>query len=511
MIRQRNIRRVMLIFPPTRIARESLKFCQMPLGVAYLAAYIRDRYEVRVLDATAEGYDHEEEDVNGFFRYGLSQSQIAQRVREFKPDAVGISCLFSPTYPVVEEIAGTVKGVDPSIVTMVGGNHPSWLPRECLDRPLGRFIDFIALSEGEETLAQLLGALNEGRSFDEIDGLAWRGDDGALVVHPKTTSIQDVDTIPNPARDLMPLDLYARINVPHIVFSKAPLNTSLFTGRGCPAKCTFCSSTFFWGVQGKLRNRSVDHVLDEINDCMTRFGIREFHFEDDNFTSDVPRAKALLQGIIDRGYKIRWSAPNGVAIWTLDEELIGLMKRSGVREMVLAFESGSQEVLNKVIHKPLKLKNAVEKVRLIKQYGIRHNAFFMIGLPGETMDQIQQTIAFIKELKLEAANLFAFFPLPGTPAYQTCLERGYIPADFDFTQNSSTRGRISTEHFTAEQITALVNKNWTLQYFRVLTRNPLIFLVRYGHLFLRPRTLLELIHRVARRAVRRPEPVAQEA
>ncbi len=472
----------------------------MPLGVSYLAAYIRDRFQVRVLDAAAEGYNHEEDDSNGFFRYGLSLSEIAQRVREFQPDVVGVSCPFSPTYPVVEDIVEVVKQVDPRILTVVGGNHPTFLAEECLRRPKGRHIDFIVMGEGEERLRRLLIAWDEGSSLEGIGGLAYRdGED--LIVRPATTSIQDVDRIPFPARDLMPLDLYAKINIPHIIFLRRNANTVLFTGRGCPARCTFCSSTVFWGVQGRLRVRSAENVLDEIGECIEKYGFHEFHIEDDNFTADVPRAKALLKGIIDRGYRIRWSAPNGLAIWTLDEELIRLMKQSGAREIVLAFESGSQEVLTRLMHKPLKLSDAIEKVRLVKRYGIRHNAFFMIGMPGETLEQIHQTIDFVKTLHLEAANLFAFFPLPGTAAYELCREKGYVPEDFDFTQNSATRGRITTEEFTAEQITALVKRNWTLQYLRPFFHHPLVFISRYSYLLMRPQTLVELMRRVVGRFI----------
>ncbi|MCK4412524.1 MAG: B12-binding domain-containing radical SAM protein [Candidatus Eisenbacteria sp.] len=437
---RRQVRRVLLIHPPIRIARESLKFCQMPLGVSYLAAYIRDRYEVAVLDASADGYEHEEDDINGFFRYGLSMDAIAERIRAFTPDVVGISCPFSPTYPVVEEIATLAKKIDSRIVTIVGGNHPTFLAEECFARPAGDDIDYIVLGEGEQRLRELLTAIETGASLAELDGLAYRRD-GSIVVQPMTTSIMDVDGIPFPARDLMPMKRYAEINVPHIVFAHGCSSTSFFTGRGCPSRCTFCSSTIFWGVQKRLRNRSPENVLDEIGECIEKYGIDEFHIEDDNFTADVPRAKAILQGILDRGYKIRWSAPNGLAVWTLDEELVRLMKASGVSEIVLAFESGSQEVLTKIMHKPLKLEDAVEKVRIVQKYDIRHNALFMIGLPGETMAQIHQTIDFVKSLRLEAANLFAFFPLPGTPAYETCKAQGYIPEDFNFTQNSSTRGR----------------------------------------------------------------------
>ena len=151
------------------------------------------------------------------------------------------------------------------------------------------------------------------------------------------------------------------------------------------------------------------------------------------------------------------------------------------------------------MRKPLVLEKAIDKVRLVKKYNIRHNAFFMIGLPGETLEQIHQTIAFAKSLRLEAANLFAFFPLPGTAATRTCMEKGYIPEDYDFTNNSSTRGRITTEEFTAEEITSLVNRNWTLQYLRPFLHHPWKFISRYTYLLFRPQFSYEILRRVGRR------------
>ena len=504
---RRPLRKILLVFPPTRISRESLKFCQMPLGISYLAAYLRPRFTVEILDATAEGYDHEEEDAGGFFRYGLPRSALADRIRRSAPDVVGISCLFSPNYPAVEDTAEIAKQVNPEILTVVGGNHPTWLANECLARPKGRHIDFIVMGEGEEKFKRLLEALDSGAApggeeIRQIDGLAYRGLDDNVVVQPMISQIPHLDAIPFPARDLLPMDRYESINLPHIVFSKHRRHTSLFTGRGCPAHCTFCSSTFFWGGGGNLRNRSPANVLDEIGECIAKWNIREFHIEDDNFTADPEHAKAICRGIIERGYEIRWSAPNGIAIWTLDEELVRLMKESGVRELVLAFESGSQEVLNKVIHKPLRLKNAIDKVALIRKYDIRHNAFFMIGLPGETRNQIEETLRFMQKLRLEAANLFAFFPLPGTPAFETCVEKGWLKRDYDFTMNSSTQGRLTTDQFTAGEITAWVRRNWTLNYLRTLGRHPLVFLQRYGHLALQPRSLAEITRRLRRRLIR---------
>ncbi len=482
----RRIEKVLLIYPPSRIAREGLKFCFMPLGISYLAASIRREFDVAVLDATAEGYDHHEDDTHGFFRFGLPMADIKRRIELEQPDAVGISCIFSPMWPLVLEIAQAAKEVDPGIVTVTGGNHPTWLPERCLDEDTDRNLDYIILGEGEESSVQLFKTLNEGGDLGAVDGLAHRVGNG-IAVQPKTSQVEDVDSLPFPARDLMPLDIYARVNITHMVMSRVKRNTSMFTSRGCPARCTFCSSTEFWAKGTKrFRVRTVDNVIEELRDAKERFGITEFNFEDDNFTADVPRAKELLQRIIDEKLDITWNAPNGIALWTLDDELIDLMAESGLQEIALPFESGDQETLRELVNKPLRLKKAEHVVKRIQELGIRHNSLWIVGFPGQTLEQIHQTIGYIGTLGLEAAHLFAYMPLPGTVLADVCFEKGYIDPDFDYAQNAATHGVVTTEEFTAEEITSIVRNFGARNNWRLLVTSPRIFISRHIHLLWNP-------------------------
>jgi magnesium-protoporphyrin IX monomethyl ester (oxidative) cyclase len=470
----------------------------MPLGISYLAANLRHDYDVEVLDATAEGYAHEEDDANGFFRFGLSLSEIRRRIESARPDVVGVGCLYSPVWPVVRDILEVVKSIDRGIVTVVGGNHPTFLARECLEGDHEQNLDFIVLGEGEESSRELFRCLGDGAGFETVNGLAYMDALGNPVVQPKTHQIEDLDALAFPARDLMPLATYASINIPHIVRSRTPRNSSLFTSRGCPARCTFCSSTNFWAMGKRYRRRSVQNVVDEIEECIQKYGIEEFNIEDDNFTAHVPHAKELLREIIRRKLDITWNAPNGIAMWTLDEELIDLMAESGLQELVLPFESGDQETLKELIRKPLRLQKAEEVVRMIKERGIFYSSFWIIGFPGQTRASIDETLAYIERLGLDAAYLFAAFPLPGTPMAKECFEKGYIPADYDYTENTSTRGVITTEEFTAEEITQLVRK-FTSHDLKLLFRNPARFFKIYSYLLKNPRNLKELGYRMARR------------
>jgi anaerobic magnesium-protoporphyrin IX monomethyl ester cyclase len=320
----------------------------MPLGVSYLAANLRHDYDVEVLDATAEGYAREEDDVNGFFRFGLSLSAIRRRIESSHPDVVGVGCLYSPVWPVVRDILEVVKSIDRDIVTVVGGNLPTFLARECLEEDHAKNLDFIVLGEGEESSRELFQCLEDGAGFEAVNGLAYTDALGNPVVQPKTHQIEDLDALAFPARDLMPLATYASINIPHTVRSRTPSNSSLFTSRGCPARCTFCSSTNFWAMGKRYRRRSVQNVVAEIEESIQKYGIDEFNIEDDNFTAHVPHAKELLREIIRRKLDITWNAP-------IDEtfsyiERLGLDAAYPLRRVPAAGNPDGAGMLRKGLH-----------------------------------------------------------------------------------------------------------------------------------------------------------------
>jgi magnesium-protoporphyrin IX monomethyl ester (oxidative) cyclase len=406
-------------------------------------------------------------------------------------------------WPVVRDILAVVKSGDRDIVTMVGGNHPTFLARECLEEDRHRNLDFIVLGEGEESTNHLLRCITKGEGIEEVDGLAYRDGAGDVVIQEKTKQIEDLDGIAFPARDLMPIDAYERINIPHHVLSRVGKNTSLFTSRGCPARCTFCSSTVFWAHGKRYRTRSVENIIAEIEEAIDKFGITEFNIEDDNFTAHPKHVKELLREIIRRKLNITWNTPNGIAMWTLDEELLDLMAESGLQEIVLPFESGDQDTLKELVKKPLRLKKAEEVIAHVKKLGLRYRSFWIIGFPGQTRESIDETLSYIRKLGLDSADLFAAFPLPGAPMARECFEKGYVPADYDFTQNTSTRGVITTEEFTAEEITDIVRTFSSFHDLSLVYRNPKRFIKNYAYLLRRPQIFKEILYRSARRIGRK--------
>ena len=484
---KKNIKKVLLIFPPVVCSRESPKQIMPPLGISYLGAYLEADYEVRLLDAALEGYDFEQKVSPGFFQYGLKIDQIKRRIAEFSPDAVGVSCLYSSQFNAVADICRAAKQVSPEIITLIGGTHPSFLPQECLKYEA---IDFIVLGEGELPAKGLLDALNSQSSYEQLDGIAFRSD-ASVVINPQRKIIEDIDTLPRPARHLLPLDKYFRIGLPMGLISRKTPAINIITSRGCPFECSFCSSSHFWGR--RYRSRSVENVLAEMRE-LKRMGIRELKFFDDNLTLDKPRAKALFKAMIDLKFNFSWNTPNGIAAQTLDEELLLLMKGSGCYEVTLAIESGDEKILKEVIKKPIDLAHTLETAKLIKKLRMDTYGFFIIGFPQETKKQIYRTLKFIDEIKLERISLFIANPLPGTEIYDICKKENYLRAEVTGSRLDYFSSVFETPEFDSIFLEK-IRRRWYWGYnLKLLLRNPFKFLRKYSiFIFKRPLFFLRLL------------------
>jgi magnesium-protoporphyrin IX monomethyl ester (oxidative) cyclase len=465
---RRPVERVLLMFPPTRLGKELLPRLMPPLGISHLAAVIRDDYDVRLLDANGRDFEQVVELPRGFRRNGMSYEDIRAVIEEFRPDFVGMTCLFSSVWPVIRELCDLIKSIDPSIHTACGGCHPSFLTRQCLEEADN--LDFIVKGEGEYALRDLLQTINSGGDLRLVDGLAFR-EGGSILVNEKVGFIPDLDALPYPARDLLDLDLYSG-GTHHGISETHRKVAVMYSSRGCAAKCIFCSSVEFWGHD--YRYRSPESLLDEMEHLVDTYGIEEIQFEDDNLTQNKRRARLLFEGMIERGLheKLVWNTPNGIALWALDPDLLRLARQAGCYQLTLAIESGNQEVLDNVIHKPLQLEKARALAQTIKELGIDTNAFFIIGFPGETLADMRDTFRFARELDLNSACFFIAQPLPGTRLYDISLRNGYLPPDFRFEDATYSRGVISTPDWSAEQVQKLANTELLKYQLRANFKNP---------------------------------------
>jgi len=470
-----RIEKIMLIQPPDRAVKGCFRANVPPLGLGYLAAVVREEAEVKILDAKAEGYDNLEPIGKTFVRYGLPMDEIKRRIEEFAPDIVGVGCVISFNWLDVAEIIRITKTINPGIMTVVGGGHPTFLVKEVLrDHPE---LDYVIMGEGERTFLEMIRRLKDERPLDDLKGIA-RRHNGDIRIHPPAESILDLDSIPFPARDLLPMEIYFKTTVPFSRTFRYNRNTSIITSRGCPARCIFCSSANFWGH--RWRGRSAENVLDEIGHLIERYGVREIQFADDNLTMDSNRAKAIFSGIIERNYDIVWNTPNGIALWRMDEEMLELIKASGCYELTLAYESGDQHVLRNIVKKPLDLDRAAYLTMLMQKLDIPTHAFFISGFPGETLEQVKNTFRYARKVKVDSAYFFLANPLPGSELYEIASKKGYLRPNFSFTNVDYSIPYIETPDWSAEELRKMVNRQYLLHNIRLLWRSPKKFWGKYG-------------------------------
>jgi magnesium-protoporphyrin IX monomethyl ester (oxidative) cyclase len=277
-------------------------------------------------------------------------------------------------------------------------------------------------------------------------------------------------------------------------------NTSIQTSRGCPAHCTFCSSARYWGHD--FRSQSVPRVLAEMEHLAARYGIRELQFVDDNLIFDRDRARAIFQGMIDRKFNFSWCMPNGVALWRLDLELLNLMARAGCYSLTLAFESGNQQVLSRIVKKPLNLSKVDPLIAEMKRLDLQVHAFFISGFPGESVAAIHDTYRLAQRLELDGAYFFIATPLPGSELCERGQAEGHLPADLDFTAIEYNKGWFNTDEWSAAEVERLTGRFYLKFMLAAFARRPLRFLRNYGRLILsRPwYTLSHLLTFLKRRA-----------
>ncbi len=266
------IEKILLIYPPSTQAIGAPRTCAHPLGIAYLGAVLKKDYEVKLLDATTENHRNIKNLGNGLIKYGLSDEEIKNIIAEYSPNVLGITCLYSSQFPFVRKICQISKEINQDTLTIVGGTHPTFLPEESL---VEESMDFIVLGEGEDTIQKLLKKIRTGQDIFDLNGIAFRKN-GQVKINPRIGHIENLDELPFPSWELLPMDKYSKINLSMSTTSRSRYWAPIITSRGCPAKCLFCSSVHFWGNQ--YRARAARNVLDEIELLAKEYKIKEIQF-----------------------------------------------------------------------------------------------------------------------------------------------------------------------------------------------------------------------------------------
>jgi len=406
--------KILLISPPIentiasimpKELEEGLDFLP-PLGLMYIAAYINREtsHEVEILDCPVENISHE---------------QLREEIKKRNPDAVGITAM---TFTLIDvmETAKVVKEVNPLIKIILGGPHVIIFPEETIQN---QNIDFLVLGEGERAIKPLLANIEDFDELKKVKGLVFK-ENGITINTGRADLIENLDDLPFPARCLTPYQKYFSI-----VSSRKPV-TTMFTSRGCPYNCLFCDRPSL----GKMfRARSAKSVVDEMEEC-EKMGIKEIFIYDDTFGVNRQRVLDICNGVINRGLNIAWDIRTRVN--TVDREVLESLKRAGCQRIHYGVEAGTQRVLN-VLRKGITLKQVEDAFRITREVGIETAAYFMLGSPTETKEEMFQTIKLMKKINPDYSQITITTPFPATDLYVMARMEGIMVSDVwrDFAKN----------------------------------------------------------------------------
>ena len=411
-----------------------------PLGILYLAAYLEKNsdHQISIIDAQVEE---------------LTSNQLAKKIQAISPDIVGITAMTFTLIDVIKVIE-IVKKIDSKIKIILGGPHAHIYPKETLDLS---GVDFVVLGEGEKPLFELIKNINNPKKLKEIKNIAFKDENKQIVINECRDYNQDLDELPFPARHLIPYKKYWSI------LSGNKIMTTMFTSRGCPYQCTFCDRP----NMGKLfRSRSAKNVVDEMEECL-KMGIKEIFIYDDTFTVNKQRVMDICNEIITRKLKFVWDIRSRID--TVDEEMLKKLKQAGCDRIHYGVESGTEKIL-KVLNKGIHLDQVVNIFNLTKKIGISTFAYFMIGCPTETKNDILQTIKFAKNLNTDYVQITIFTPFPATKIYYDALNQGVIKNDywlkFAKKPNLTFKTKYWTKELSNETLFTLINSAYKQFYLR---------------------------------------------
>lgn len=433
-----------------------------PLGLAYIASVLRNAgYHVNLLDNQI---------------LGLHNNSLKNEIKKIAPDVVLLSSM-TPLWPGLIALSKLVKDVSSQIIIGVGGPHLSAYPQESL---LNKSFDFGVYGEGENTILEVLKAVQEDRELDGIKGCIFRKN-GNVVVNAPREVIDELDSISFPAVDLLPYKNYFALSVNHPFFT-------MITSRGCPYTCKFC----FQGYLGRYRIRSPENVVEEMELLVNKYKIREIIIFDETFAIEEKRAIKICELIREKGIKTTWDIRTRVDL--LNDKILNVLKNAGCCRIHLGIESGSQEILCKM-GKKITPSEITEKVNLARKFGFELRGYFMLAYPGETQRSISRTLEFAKSLSLDWASFTITIGLPETEIYKEALKEGYFRVDY---WREYTKGNIlnSKPYFIPEglcenDLFALKKKAYLEFYLRpkiiynLLKRTRLFDLFKNSYLFFR--------------------------
>ncbi|MEO0092281.1 MAG: radical SAM protein [candidate division WOR-3 bacterium] len=379
--------KILLIAPYSNIPKRNESL--IPIGLLSIGGILRqNEYEVKVYNASfyvKDRFEHTR-------RYLIN----------FAPDIIGLGFPTDALESAIS-IAKLGKEINKNIVIIVGGIHPTAMPESTIKVP---YFDFLVSGEGEVTMLELVNAITTASDFRDIKGISYKTKEITITTE-RRPEISHLDILPFDNRDLL------------IDFDKYPKQAlgQIHTSRGCPYNCAYCSSSIIW--KGKVRFRSTENVLDEMEYLYQKYQVRDFNFADDNFILEPARVSAICDGIIKKGLKVKWRCCARADVHKyFDWDILKLMYIAGCRNICVGFESGSQKLLDE-LQRGVRIEEVPIILEMMKNVGIKINADFIIGLPNETEATLNQTLELMKQVWKYTHALISvaiFKPYPGTVA-----------------------------------------------------------------------------------------------
>lgn len=444
----KNNLKILLINPPiTKVIDPSLPAVLLeeedpmpPLGLMYLASYLEkySEHRVKILDCQIEKIDF---------------PALKEKIQEEQPDIAGITTMTFTLLDVLR-VVEIIKNINPEIKVVLGGPHAHIFPEET-----GNLagVNFLVLGEGERTFAELLANLDDWEQLKKIKGLVFKDSGGQIINTGYPELIADLDSLPFPARRLTAYQKYQSS-----LAKNFPV-TTMFTSRGCPYHCLFCDRPH---LGARFRARSAAKVVEEMAECQ-KMGIKEIFIYDDTFAVDRQRVLDICRLLKEQGIKISWDIRTRVN--TVDEEVLTALKEAGCQRIHYGVEAGTEKILN-VLRKGITLEMAKKAFSLTRKAGIQTLAYFMIGSPDETREDILATIKFAKKLNPDFVHFTIATPYPATDLYRLGLEKKILPRDYwrEFAQNPTVdfKPLVWEENLSRAELLELLEKAYRSFYFR---------------------------------------------
>ena len=409
-----------------------------------LTAILKNKYDFHILDANGADY---------------SQKECIEKLRKLEPELVmvsGVSAEYSKYPHLGVKLA---KAACPNCITVIGGIYPTVMEGEVLK---DKNVDYIFMGHAEERIDDFLSTVlkHDIKKLSGLQGVGYRDESGKIIVNRVTTFLSDVKEHIKLDYSLVDIKPYLdQDNNNYQLNSRVP-SATVITSYGCPYNCIFCASRTITGR--KVVFRPIEDVLKEIEYLINKYNVQSLLFLDDCFLLDKKRIEKFLNEMIKRKYNLRWKIAT-VSAWHLDDDLIELLKKAGCTQMTISVESGNPRVLHKIIRKPLNLEIVPRIVKKCREVGIDLGANFVIGLPGETWEDIRETFSYAEKCDFDLAHFHIATPLPKTDLYNVVKEQNLLPDDFSFTNPSYfgfAHGFIKTDEFTPFELQILRSFEW---------------------------------------------------